>query len=191
MFVNKKWLFHFIIKYLAKFQKVNSHFIFTSPGIINVPCDVCEDTSSFVWWDVTSSYRFDHGGDGSWICTYHWAHRYLLYSARIDIQLTVSISTVVLKTCLFTWMWSCKWLKFDAGYYLGKLLKLWNYCEGNKITCKIVMFSVLQFTYEARVFEQIQSHRWVRDVMAINVGCEFRGRSSIPSVCWSWASWLI
>ena len=24
---------------------------------------------------------------------------------------------------------------------------------------------------------------WVRGVMAIDVGCEFRGRSSIPSVC--------
>ena len=24
---------------------------------------------------------------------------------------------------------------------------------------------------------------WVRGLMAINVGCEFRGRSSIPSVC--------
>ena len=31
---------------------------------------------------------------------------------------------------------------------------------------------------------QVESHlQWVRGLMAINVGCEFCGRGSIPSVC--------
>ena len=48
------------------------------------------------------------------------------------------------------------------------------------------------------LFLEKKSHdhvMWVRGLMSINVGCQFCGRGSIPSVtdhgCWSWESWLV